>query len=135
MSLNKEIVENVKSKIQCAITIALCNKKLLTFNTKYRSVPNHDGRNTTLKKYHWVNNGYGYTYVLDLLIIGSLTISRDIILDVSRALRLPGKWYSHSIDVGLTGGYYNDCEIQTQLSEMLFNMGRSIREIDIRGKQ
>lgn len=123
MPSDKEIVENVLSKIECAVAVAFRKGNGLSIDSRYRALRLNNGFNT----YSW-SSRIDQIYILDLLIIGVKTSkTSNVIFDVSKELRLPGAWLSYSIDCGLEGKTYNSCEIFSPVSRSLFHMGELLR--------
>lgn len=78
------------------------------------------------------------TYALDMLIIGKrVDNDASCITAVSKELQLPNKLLSHSIDCGLQGYEFADCEINGRslhkhlisLSNQLYHVGQNLQPL------
>lgn len=132
MITEEELVQYAKQKLECAIRVAMSQGILLGSKGASRVIPRPHGFNTCYWDYRRNRVGApSTTYGLDAIIVGSIVITGITQQHaVGRALHLPNKYLSNSIDCGFQSYSLSDCDdSRTPLSQKLYYLGRGLRDL------
>lgn len=124
---NEQLKTYVYRKLECSINVSLSNGIPLTRSTARRASPERKGQFYIYNYVRDARRNIVYIFALDTILINRKTTTGYHSEDIAKALCLQPQ-VGKSLEYGFTGANFNDCELRSELSRIMYDVGISLKK-------